>query len=445
VKPKDIADQIIKLAKDAQNGEVEVFVSTHASLEIDILDGQIEALDSHTETGVGIRVLEEEKLGFAYTSELNDDSIDDCLKKALHNTKCTSANPFLSFSKNNLPKTKMEIYSPDISATPLENKIALAKTMEEAARAYDKRVLKTEKVTYEEAEYEVYLQNSGGFSGSFKGNHCGGFAQIVAGDGKALEAGMGFSFAKRFKDLDATAIGKEAAENAIELLGPRPTRSRKTTLVLSPRIAAQILGILTTPLSGEALIKGKSLFKDKKGKLVAAKIINIVDDGTLANGIATAPFDGEGIPSQKTSLISGGVLRGFLHNIYSANATKNKPTGNAARGSYQSFPVLSTTNFYIENGTDAPDKLIKNIKDGIYITRVMGVHTANPISGDFSFGAQGIVIENGEKTYSTRGITIAGNIIELLKSITAIGNDLRFTPTIGSPTLVVENVAVGGH
>lgn len=442
---KDLASKIIKNAKSHFKGEVEVFISTHKSLQIDILDGEVEALDSHSESGVGVRVLDQGKLGFAYTSELGADSIDDCLNKAIHNSKCTAPNEHLSFSKEHKPSKTESLYDSQISKTPLQEKIDIAKSIEAAARGFDKRILKTEKTSYEESEYEVYLQTSGGFAGGYRGNHCGGFAMVIAGDGKKLEAGMGFSYAKKFKKFDPLAAGTEAAQHAIELLGARSTKSRKTTLVFDPLVAAQILGILSTPLSGEALIKGKSLFANKKEKAVAAKMISIVDDGLLEDGLATSPFDGEGIPSRKTMLVKNGVLQGFIHNIYSANKLEKKPTGNSARGSYHGMPILAPTNFYIENGKKSPDKLIKEIKDGIYITRVMGLHTANPISGDFSFGAQGIVIENGEKTYPTRGITIAGNIIDLFKSITAIGNDLRFTPTVGSPTLVVENVAVGGN
>jgi PmbA protein len=339
----------------------------------------------------------------------------------------------------------MDLFDPQIAATPLQEKIALAKKIEKIARGRDQRVLKTEKIIYNDSEAEAWLETSSGFCGSLKSNHASAMAMVVAGDGQTFESGTGFLAVKKIKDLDAEKVGNEAAEKAVEMLGARTTHSRKTTLVFEPKIAAQILSLLIMPLSGEAVIKGKSLFHDKVGKSVAAKLLTVIDDGTRLNGLATSPFDGEGTPCQKTTLIKNGVLRGFLHNLYSANKTKHKPTGNCGRGSYHGLPILSSTNFYIENGKTAPAKLIGQIKDGVYITRLMGFHTADPISGDFSFGVQGILIENGEKTHPVRGITIAGNMIELLQSISALGNDLQFDSSIGCPTLVVENMSVGGE
>ncbi|MFA4858534.1 MAG: TldD/PmbA family protein, partial [Candidatus Margulisiibacteriota bacterium] len=431
-------------AKSTFSGDVEVFISSHSSLEIHILDGEIEVLDSYKESGIGIRVLDQGKLGFAYHAGLGLEGAAQCLQQAIENSRCTSANPYLNFSGAKLPKTKLDLFDPQISATPLQKKIDMAKNIEKIARAHDQRILKTEKVIYNDSEAEAWLQTSTGFCGSLKTNHASAMAMVVAGDGQTFESGTGFLAVKKIKDLDAEKVGKEAAEKAVEMLGARTTQSRKTTLVFEPKIAAQILSLLISPLSGEAVMKGKSLFHDKVGKIVAAKILNVIDDGTMPNGLATSPFDGEGIPCQKTVLIKNGVLRGFLHNIYSANKTKHKPTGNSGRGSYQGLPGLSSTNFYIENGKTAPEKLIQQIKDGIYIARIMGFHTADPISGDFSFGVQGLLIENGKKTYPVRGITIAGNMIELLQSISALGNDLQFDSTLGSPTLVVEDISVGG-
>jgi PmbA protein len=442
--PQEITAYVIKQGRTNFSGEIEVLVATHASLQIDVLDQAIEAIHSHKEKGIAIRVLDNGKLGFAYTSDLSQNTLNDCLQNAIHNAKCTHVNPYLSFALTSHLTHKLALYDNHIIKTPLAKKIELTLAIESAARQYDKRVLKTEKVTYEEAEYEIYLQTSGGFSGSYKGNHCGGAAQIMAGDRQTFEAGSGFKIAKKLKEINPQQIGQEAAEDALSLLGARSARSRKTTIVFNPKVAAQILGLLITPLSGEAVIKGQSLFAEKQDQVIAAKIINLIDDGQMKNGLATAPFDGEGTLTQRTVLVRKGVLRSFIHNIYSSRVLKVKPTGNGERSSYQSQPVVSPTNLYIENGKTRPDQLIKHIKEGIYVTRLMGLHTANPISGDFSFGIQGQLIENGEKACPIRGITLAGNLVELMQSIVAVGNDLRFSSSIGSPTLVVENLAVGG-
>jgi PmbA protein len=239
-------------------------------------------------------------------------------------------------------------------------------------------------------------------------------------------------------------VAKEAAERATQLLGARSIPSQNIPIVLDPFVGTQILEVMSAPLSSESVQKGRSLFAGKTGKAVASKVLTIIDNGRLEKGLGTAPFDGEGVPTQETKLIEGGVLNTFLYNTYTANKGKTRSTGNAVRGSFESLPGVGPTNFYIAAGSQSPAAIIQSIKKGLYVTRVMGIHTINPITGDFSIGASGIMIENGEKTYPVRGITIAGNLIEMLKSVEAVGSDLRFVANVGSPTLLISGITVSG-
>jgi PmbA protein len=229
------------------------------------------------------------------------------------------------------------------------------------------------------------------------------------------------------------------------MLGAAPVATRKAVVLLDPYVATGFLGLIGPALTGEAVQKGRSLFAGKVGERVASDKITIIDDGLLGGGIASAPFDGEGVPTSRTILVKKGDLRGYLHNTYTAAKDGVQSTGNGVRSSFKGTPEVGMTNFYIEAGQIPVEQLIKDISSGIYVTEVMGMHTANPISGDFSVGVSGLLIENGELTRPVRGMAMGGNIIELLENIDAVGNDLHFFIGKGSPTLRVAQLTISGQ
>ena len=220
--------------------------------------------------------------------------------------------------------------------------------------------------------------------------------------------------------------------------------TQKAAVVLDPYIATNFLGLLSPALSAEAVQKGRSLFAGKVNQAVASPLITVVDDGRLPGGIASAPFDGEGVPTSETVLIDQGQLKGFLHNTYTAAKEGVSSTGNGVRSSFKSTPEVGSTNFFIRAGEKSPEQLIKEVPKGLYVTEVMGMHTANPISGDFSVGASGIWIEKGELTRPVRGVAIAGNIMDLLGAVDAVGSDLEFFGGKGAPTLRVSSMSLSG-
>ena len=270
------------------------------------------------------------------------------------------------------------------------------------------------------------------------------YLALVANEHDDNQTGFALDYNLKYKHLDAIKIGNLAAERAVRMLGAKPVATAKVAVVLDPYIVTGFLGLLGSALTAEAVQKGRSLFAGKTGRNVASKQITIIDDGTKPDGIASAPFDGEGVATSKTVLIQAGVLQGYLHNIYTAAKDGVTSTGNGIRSSFKSNPEVGTTNFYIEPGKIAPADLIKDITAGLYLTEVMGMHTANPISGDFSLGAAGIWIENGKLTKPVRGVAIAGNVMDLLKSVDAIGSDLQFYGGKGAPTLRVSQMTVSG-
>ncbi|HHW45006.1 MAG TPA: TldD/PmbA family protein, partial [Desulfotomaculum sp.] len=235
------------------------------------------------------------------------------------------------------------------------------------------------------------------------------------------------------------------ARRAVRMLGARPVATRRAAVILEPYVATGFLGLLGPGLTAEAVQKNRSPFAGKVGQQVASTMVTVLDDGAMAGGIASAPFDGEGVPTGRTVLIEGGVLKGFLHNTYTAARDGVQSTGNGVRGSFKSTPEVGTTNFFIQPGTVSPEQLIRDTASGLYVTEVMGMHTANPISGDFSVGAAGILIENGQLTRPVRGVAIAGNLLELLNHVDGVAGDLTFFGGRGSPTIRVARMSISGH
>lgn len=446
--PKSILEQINK--KDID--QAEVYLSKTSSLKIDILDQQVESIDELTDCGLAIRIIKDKKLGFAFTSDFDETIIEQTIEQAIANAKSADADEFLGLPEKSSrvasETSSTGLFDEKIGKTSTEDKIKLAMTVEQAAYDADQRVKKTEKVNYSDNESEIWIANSNGLNVNYKSNYCGADAQVIAVDKNEMQMGFGLDFFTKIKELTPAKIGQEAAQKAIEQLGAKEIPSQKLDLVLSPFVGTQLLGVLAAMLSSDATQKGKSLFAGQIGQIVGAKGLTIIDNGKLANGLASAPFDAEGVPTQETKLIEAGVLKNFLYNTYTANKEKVKSTGNAVRGSFSSIPMVSPTNFYIEPGKDSPTTIIKAVNKGLYVTRLMGIHTANPISGEFSVGATGIMIENGQKSSPVRGITIAGNIVDLLKKVDGIANNLRFIPMMantGSPTILISDVSVSGH
>lgn len=441
---KELARDIIKKAKTKNTDEAEVYLLRANVTRIDILNQEIESSDHLEDIGYGIRIIKEKKLGFSFSSGFDSQSIDETISKALSNASAVVSDEFNSLPSPAKVPSLPDIYDEEILKTPIEEKIEIAKTIEESAYKFDKRVKKTEKVSYHDAEYEIIIVNSAGIDISFKGTNCEATAQIVAEKDGNIEVGFGVDSSLKFKKLNARKAGEEAAKRAIELLGAKGIGSQKIPLILDPFIGAELLGSLAGALSAESVQKGKSLFAGKIGKKIGSGGITIVDDGRLKGGLASAPYDAEGVPTKETILIKDGILSTYIYNVYTANKDRVKSTGNARRFSYKSLPIVSPSNIYIKAGKTSHEEIIKSVKKGLYITKVMGMHTANPISGEFSIGASGILIENGSKSTPVRGITIAGNLIELLESIDAVGSDLRFILSTGSPTLLISGITISG-
>lgn len=438
-----VAGWLVETAMSLGAFAAEVFTISSQELSIEVSNQEIETIKMADHAGVGIRIIQDGRMGFAYNSSFGRQSLMEMLKKAIANAKQATPDPYHSFPPADICR-KIDIFDADLSIISLEEKINLAMEIERQVRSFDARIKAVENCTYQDTLIRVCLSNSKGISGSYQGTYCGAFASVVAEQDGDNQTGFGIQYAHRFKCLDPELVGREAAFRAVRMLGAGTTCTRKTAVLLEPYVAASLLGTMGQALSAEAVQKGRSLFAKKLNTKVASSLINVIDDGTLAGGIHTTPFDAEGVPARRTSLIKEGVLQGYLHNTYTAARDGVASTGNSVRFSFKGPPQVGMTNIFITPGELSESQLIKELDQGFYITDIMGLHTANPITGDFSVGAAGLLIENGELTKPIRGVAIAGNMMELFELIDGIGNNLRFFGGKGSPALRVSRLALSG-
>ncbi|OGC06472.1 hypothetical protein A2526_02700 [candidate division WOR-1 bacterium RIFOXYD2_FULL_36_8] len=439
-------EKLLTLAKQKES-EIEIFKTVSYLTSIDILNGHIESMDNSYEGGISFRVIKNNKMGFAYTTNFDEDDLETILEEAISNAENSHEDKNQTISL--LPKEfkNIKTYNREIEELATQDKITLALKTEEFAYKQDKRIKKTEKTSYIETQTKTTIINSNGINSSYNANYYGLMCDIIAEENGMQESG---SYFKIIKDIDknlSEEVGTNAAKKACELLNAKTISPQKIPLVFDPKVGAQLLEAISHLFSADEAQKGKSLLAKKMNQNIGSSILHIIDDGKMKNGLSSSPFDDEGTPTQETILVESGKLIQFLHNNYTAKKEGKQSTGNGKRASYKFLPDVAPTNIFIKEGEIGPQEIISKIKNGLFVTRVMGMHTINPISGDFSIGAAGIMIENGEKTFPVRGITIAGNLLELLNSIETIGDDLEFFPSssnLGSPTLLINNIAISG-
>ena len=444
---KDFAQNLLDRAKKLGAEQSEVYINSITHLKIDVINRKIESFDNISEGGLGVRIIKDKKMGFAYTADLDEHAIENTITQAINNSKNTTPDIHLNFPVPENQNTSIPLVDDDIKNTDIKDKIFLSLETEKEAFAYDKRVKKSEKVGYQESLATTMIANSNGVSILYDKATCGLFAEVIAEENDQMETGTWFKFSAKYKDIDPKYVGGEAAKKAVTMLGAIQEKSGKAAVLLSPNAAATLLSAISPALSADFAQKGKSIFRGAVDKPVSSRKLTIVDSGILLNGVASVPYDDEGVPTQETKIITDGIFRSFLHNCYTAKKSKSRSTANSLRMSFKSQPEISPTNLYIKPGHRSADELMEGMSKGFLIENIMGAHTINPISGDFSIGFSGFYIENGKQSRPVRGMTIAGNILDVFNHIEDIGSDLMFFPyngNIGAPSILISNLSVGG-
>jgi PmbA protein len=378
---------------------------------------------------------------------MSPDSLDELVARALAHAAAADADEDAVLADPPERYEKVELHDPRLEDLSVEDKINLAMSAERAALDYDPRVKLVEDTIYADGDAQVALVSSRGVRGTYRESDCYVFLYVLAEQDEAVETGIAYAVGRDPADLDATGCGREAATRACRLLGAKPCPSFRGTAVLEPYVAASVLTVLGAALTADAVQKGRSLFAQLEGDDVASPLVTLVDDGVHPDGLASAPFDGEGTPCGRTRVIADGVLQGFLYDVRTGHKAGRPSTGNGHRGSYQSTPSVQPSNLVLQGPSTAVEDIIAGVENGVLVTDAVGVHSgANPVSGEFSVGISGLLIEGGRLTRPLREVTLAGDLLSMLRGVAALGDDAKWVPS-GSvlvPTVAIEDMSVAG-
>jgi PmbA protein len=442
-----LAKKLMARAKKKGAQQAEVFIEVGREASVRVREGEIEDLTQATSKGVGVRVFVKKRLGFAWTSDFTEGSLNAFVDRAIVLAEAAAANPLNGLPAHSELRGHQDVgalFDPAIANLRPEWKIEAAIEMEKAGKSVDPRIKTFESVGAGESVSEVYLASSEGFTGGYQGTYAFLFAVPVAAEHGQLQTSYWVDYKRFFDKLDSPeAVGKEAARRAVRMLGAKKVKSQRVPVVFDPMMAASFVGSIAAAANGDAVFKQSSFLASKLGQKIAPETITLVDDGLLKDGIATSPFDGEGVPTRTTRLIDKGVLNAFLYDAFTARKAKTHSTGNAARG-YRSLPHIGSNNLYLEPGSQTPESIIKGVQNGFYVTAMLG-HGANLVTGEFSRGANGLWIENGELTRPVQEVTVAGQLLKMLQGIDAVGNDLTFRGSTAAPTIRFNELTVSGE
>jgi PmbA protein len=437
------AARAVEAALAAGADDAEAWAEEGVEREIRVYEGAVESLTDAAASGIGVRsFLADGRCGYAYGTDLSDEGLRSLAGAAAGAARISDPDEHAGMPDEFGAADVGPLSSARLAGWDTARKSELAIEVERAARARA-GVSQVEETLYADAEGAAAIANSRGFKGSFETTIAYAWSSAFAGEGSNLMTGLGVGMARDPDGLDAEAIGQEAADRAIDLVGARQAPGRRCPVVLDTFVAASFAGFIGGMLSADAVQRGRSLFAGKEGEEVAGLPFVLADDGVNPDGPSTAPFDGEGSPRRRTRLIEEGRLLGFLYDARTARRGGTGTTGNAGRGSYRTPPTVATTNLVLEAGSESLEDLVRRAGDGLYVASVAGLHSGvNPVSGQFSVGASGRLIENGELGTPVREMTIASDLVSMLKAVQAVGGPGRWVPFGGSvrsaPLLIAE-------
>jgi PmbA protein len=443
-----VADRIVEQAKSSE--QVEAFVARGGETDVRIYQGAVEHFVSAQSEGVGIRVISGGRTGFAYAGTLDESAIAEVLAEARDNVQFGEPDEYAALAEpDGVAVTEQSLWNDELADYPTDDKINLAKQLEQLASGRDARV-RVDDSNYADAHGESAVASTTGIRMSGRENGCYVSVSTLADDGEGDDAetqtGFGFSVGRSPLEFDLDKAAREASERATRLLGATKPASKRTTVVLDPMVTAQFLGVISSTLNGEAVVKGRSLFAERLGDEVAAPLVTLIDDPTNPRAYSSTDVDGEGLAARRNVLIQDGVLKQFVHNTYRARRAGTVSTGNATRGGFAGTPGVGCLAMSLVPGTRSQAELVSDIDDGLLVQSVQGLHSGvNPVSGDFSTGAAGLLIVNGDVGAPVREFTIASTLQRMLLDIVEIGGDLDWLPMRSNGmSLVIRDITLSG-
>ena len=442
----DLEGLAASVAARARSGEqVEAFVSRSRTTSVRVSGGDVESLSSATSAGIGVRVVVEGRQGFASAGGLDADVVDEVLAEARDNAEFAAPDEANGLAEpDGVAPAALDLVLPGVDATSTEAKVELALALERAVRAGDPRIRGVRVAAYGDRAGEAALVTSTGLTAFDAATTCSLSVSALAGEGAGTQTGYAVDAQRSPDRLDVDDVASRAVERATRMLGARQPATRRVAVVLEPSVVASLLGVLGGVLTGDAVLKGRSPFADRVGEEVAAGL-TLVDDPTDAGSLGAGAYDGEGLACRRTTLVEDGVLRGFLHDSWSARRAGTASTASAVRG-YASTPTPGPVALALRPGALPFDELLAVVGEGVLVQEVSGLHSGvNPVSGDVSVGAEGLVIRGGAVAEPFREATIASTLQRLLLDVIAVGADFEWRPGgTGAPSVAVGDIALGG-
>lgn len=440
-----LAENIVKKTLKSGADEAEVYLVADRDFELDVRNGDVETIKQATSKGLGLTVFKDKKLGFSYTSDFSDVSLEEFIKKTVQLSLVADPKPWNGLSDFKKGKLQdLDLYDPSISEIANEKKIKIAKEVEKIALAYDKRITKSQGGSFGDSERETVIVNSKGISHSSKRTGVYFGAAVVAEEGTEMQSG-GWGCSKRhFKDLDTIEyVAEKAGKRAVEKLGVKPIPTQKAPVVIDRYAAPAFWYGILFAMDGDSVYKKTTFLTEHLDKPVASELITLVDDPTIPRHNASVPFDGEGNLTRKNVLIGEGVLKMFIYDTITARKAGVKVNTIARRYGYRSPASAGFLNVIVQNGIVLREKIISEIKNGYYVTGLRGIGTDIP-TGNYSCGSSGFWIKDGKTAFPVDGVTLGGNALDMLKNIEVLANDLELRGSLNSPSFKIAELAVGG-
>ena len=445
---KTLAQDLVRRAMQHGASAAECVIREGDEFSTLVRLGEVETLKESGSKAIGVRVFFGKRSASTHSSDFSRAGLDRMLSSALELAKITSEDPFAGIPEQeqlgSIPGN-LDLYSSDVYSLPGPERISYARRAEKAALDADPRIKNSDGGSFDAATGHKILANSQGFLGEYRRSYCSVSAVPIAQDENgAMQRDYWYSVARSLGRLESPEhVGKVAAERTLRRLGARKVKTQRVPIIFDPLVSTSILEHIFEGVNGDSVYRGASFLAGKLGQRIAASGVTIIDDGTMVGGFGTSPFDGEGIPTRRTVVINQGVLSSYLLNTYTAKKLKLKTTGNASRG-LAGTPGIGPGNYFLQPGSRTPQQLIGDVKDGLYVTEFMGMGV-NLVTGDYSRGASGMWISNGELAYPVEEITVAGNLKEMFLNISEVANDLEFRGSVAAPTLRIDGLTVGGE
>jgi PmbA protein len=439
-----LAERVVAMAGPGE--QVEAYVSRGLSTEVRVYEGEVEHFVSAQSEGIGIRVIRGGRTGTSYAGTLDEAVVSEVLAEARDNLGFAEVDEWAGLAEpDGVDVVPQQLWNAELELTTTSRKIDLAKELERLTLGRDTRV-RVDDANYADSFGEAAVATSTGIRAAGRENGCYVSVGTLADDGDETQTGFGFAVGRTVDELDLDRAANDAVDRATRLLGATKPESRRVTVVLDPYVTAQFLGIIGGTLSGDAVARGRSLFAQRLGDEVASPLLNLVDDPTNPLAYTATDIDGEGLAARRNVLIDGGRLDRFVHSTYSARRLGARPTGNGVRGGYAGSPGAGCLALQVVPGTRSQAEIVSGVDDGILVQQVQGLHSGvNAVSGDFSTGAAGLVIQNGTLGRPVREFTIASTLQRMLLDIVEIGGDLEWLPMrAAGVSLVIRDVTMSG-